>query len=103
MQISEVSVKVCFVGPPRQSVRGFGARNERLERLPADQLQLALEDLEASLAKTEAAEPMRGCNPGSSSWMGDFPVRTSSEGCALRKQPNASVVTWTRCALRSRS
>jgi transposase len=34
----------------------FGARNERLERLPADQLQLALEDIEASLAKTEAAE-----------------------------------------------
>jgi transposase len=34
----------------------FGARSERLERLPADQLQLALEDIEASLAKTEAAE-----------------------------------------------
>ena len=34
----------------------FGARNERLERLPADQLQLALEDIEASLAKTAAAE-----------------------------------------------
>jgi len=34
----------------------FGARNERLERLPADQLQLALEDIEASLAKTEATE-----------------------------------------------
>jgi transposase len=37
----------------------FGARNERLERLPADQLQLALEDIEASLAKTEAAEEKR--------------------------------------------
>src|SRR5271170_3089348 len=34
----------------------FGARSERLERLPADQLQLALEDIEASLAKTEAIE-----------------------------------------------
>src|SRR5579864_1817122 len=34
----------------------FGARNERLDRLPADQLQLALEDIEASLAKTEAVE-----------------------------------------------
>jgi transposase len=34
----------------------FGARNERLERLPADQLQLVLEDIEASLAKNEAAE-----------------------------------------------
>src|SRR5271155_317231 len=34
----------------------FGARNERLERLPADQLQLALEDIEASIAKTEATE-----------------------------------------------
>ena len=34
----------------------FGARNERLERLPPDQLQLALEDIEASLAKTEATE-----------------------------------------------
>jgi transposase len=37
----------------------FGARNERLERLPADQLQLALEDIEASIAKTEAAEEKR--------------------------------------------
>ncbi len=34
----------------------FGARSERLERVPADQLQLALEDIEASLAKTEATE-----------------------------------------------
>jgi transposase len=34
----------------------FGAKNERLERLPADQLQLALEDIEASLAKSEATE-----------------------------------------------
>jgi transposase len=34
----------------------FGARSERLERLPADQLQLALEDIEASLAKTQAVE-----------------------------------------------
>jgi transposase len=34
----------------------FGARSERLDRLPADQLQLALEDIEASLAKTEAIE-----------------------------------------------
>ena len=34
----------------------FGARNERLDRLPADQLQLALEDIEAALAKTEATE-----------------------------------------------
>jgi hypothetical protein len=34
----------------------FGARSERLERLPADQLQLALEDIEASMAKTEATE-----------------------------------------------
>src|ERR1700733_4066533 len=37
----------------------FGARNERLERLPADQLQLALEDIEASIAKTEAAGEKR--------------------------------------------
>src|SRR5580692_4804523 len=37
----------------------FGARNERLERLPADQLQLALEDIEASIAKTEATEEKR--------------------------------------------
>ena len=34
----------------------FGARSERLDRLPADQLQLALEDIEASLAKTQAIE-----------------------------------------------
>ena len=34
----------------------FGARSERLDRLPADQLQLALEDIEASLAKAEAIE-----------------------------------------------
>jgi transposase len=34
----------------------FGARSERLERLPADQLQLALEDIEAALAKTPAIE-----------------------------------------------
>src|SRR5271154_4704167 len=34
----------------------FGARSERLDRLPADQLQLALEDIEASLAKTHAIE-----------------------------------------------
>ena len=37
----------------------FGARNERLERLPAEQLQLALEDIEASIAKTEAIEEKR--------------------------------------------
>jgi len=34
----------------------FGARNERLDRLPPDQLQLALEDIEVSIAKTEANE-----------------------------------------------
>jgi transposase len=34
----------------------FGARNERLDRLPADQLRLALEDIESSLAKNEAVE-----------------------------------------------
>ena len=32
----------------------FGARSEKLERLPADQLQLALEDLEAGSARNEA-------------------------------------------------
>ena len=37
----------------------FGARSERLDRLPADQLQLALEDIEASLAKNEAVEEKR--------------------------------------------
>jgi transposase len=37
----------------------FGARNERLARLPADQLQLALEDIEVSLAKAEAIEVKR--------------------------------------------
>ena len=34
----------------------FGARNERLDRLPADQLRLALEDIEVSLAKDAATE-----------------------------------------------
>jgi transposase len=34
----------------------FGARNERLERLPPDQLRLALEDIEVSIAKNEANE-----------------------------------------------
>jgi transposase len=34
----------------------FGARNERLEHLPPDQLRLALEDIEVSIAKTEANE-----------------------------------------------
>jgi len=41
----------------------FGARNERLERLPADQLQLALEDIEASLAKNEAVEEKKARLP----------------------------------------
>src|SRR5215510_12722607 len=35
MQISEVSFKVCFVGPPRQPVHsGCGIALEREERLP---------------------------------------------------------------------
>jgi hypothetical protein len=35
MQISEVSVKVCFVGPPRQSINaGGGIAFERKERHP---------------------------------------------------------------------
>jgi transposase len=36
--------------------RTYGARSEKLEKLPADQLQLALEDLEAGIARKEAAE-----------------------------------------------
>jgi hypothetical protein len=42
----------------------FGARNERLERLPADHLRLALEDIEASLAKNEAIEEKKPRLPG---------------------------------------
>ena len=35
MQISEVSVKVCFIGPPRQPVHArCGIAFEREERLP---------------------------------------------------------------------
>jgi transposase len=34
----------------------FGAKSERLEKLPEDQLQLALEDIEVSIAKNEAEE-----------------------------------------------
>jgi transposase len=41
----------------------FGARNERLDRLPADQLQLVLEDIEASLAKAEAIEEKKEPRP----------------------------------------
>jgi len=36
--------------------RVYGARSEQLEKLPADQLQLALEDLEVAAARKEAAE-----------------------------------------------
>jgi transposase len=36
--------------------RAYGARSEQLEKLPADQLQLALEDLETGIARTQAAE-----------------------------------------------
>jgi transposase len=36
--------------------RAYGAKSEKLERLPPDQLQLALEDLEAGIARKEAAE-----------------------------------------------
>jgi len=36
--------------------RAYGAKSEKLETLPADQLQLALEDLEAGIARKEAAE-----------------------------------------------
>ena len=36
--------------------RAYGARSEQLEKLPADQLQLALEDLEIANASKEAAE-----------------------------------------------
>ena len=34
----------------------YGARSEKLARLPTDQLQLALEDIEAAMAKREAEE-----------------------------------------------
>ena len=36
--------------------RAYGSKSEKLEKLPADQLQLALEDLEAGNARDEAAE-----------------------------------------------
>jgi len=34
----------------------FGARSEKLDKLPADQLKLALEDMESGIARREAAE-----------------------------------------------
>src|SRR6516165_1616547 len=34
----------------------YGSRSERLSKLPAEQLALALEDIEQALAKSEAAE-----------------------------------------------
>lgn len=39
-----------------RKVQGFEAKSERLARLDADQLSLALEDLEQAIAKTEAIE-----------------------------------------------
>jgi len=36
--------------------RTYGSKSEKLEKLPPDQLQLALEDLEAGIAREEAAE-----------------------------------------------
>jgi transposase len=39
-----------------RKAQGFDAKSERLSKLPPDQLQLALEDIEASIAKNEALE-----------------------------------------------
>jgi transposase len=39
-----------------RKVQGFDAKSERLSRLPPDQLQLALEDIEQTIAKNEAIE-----------------------------------------------
>jgi Transposase C of IS166 homeodomain len=36
--------------------KAYGSKSEKLEKLPADQLQLALEDLEAGIARDEATE-----------------------------------------------
>jgi hypothetical protein len=49
----------------------FGARSERLDRLAADQLQLALEDIEASLAGPRRSR------------------RRKSPGCHARRRANA--------------
>ncbi|MBU6299453.1 MAG: IS66 family transposase [Alphaproteobacteria bacterium] len=39
-----------------RKAQGFEAKSERLAKLPADQLNLALEDIEQAIAKTEAIE-----------------------------------------------
>jgi transposase len=39
-----------------RKAQGFDAKSERLSKLPPDQLQLALEDIELSIAKNEAIE-----------------------------------------------
>ena len=39
-----------------RKAQGFDAKSERLSNLPADQLQLALEDIEQTIAKNEAVE-----------------------------------------------
>jgi hypothetical protein len=53
-----------------RKAQGFEAKSERLAKLQPDQLNLALEDLEQAIAKTEATEekrnpPMRRGNGGS--------------------------------------
>ena len=54
-----------------RKAQGFEAKSERLAKLHPDQLNLALEDLEQAIAKTEAIEektqepPMRRGNGGS--------------------------------------
>jgi transposase len=45
-----------------RKAQGFDAKSERLSRLPPDQLQLALEDIEQTIAKDEAVEEKKAPN-----------------------------------------
>ena len=45
-----------------RKAQGFDAKSERLAKLPPDQLQLALEDIEQAIAKNEAVEEKKTAN-----------------------------------------
>ncbi len=73
-----------------RKAQGFEAKSERLAKLQPDQLNLALEDLEQAIAKTEATEekthpPMRRGNGGSRRAAGPFAAH-SRDGCAGRHE-----------------
>lgn len=52
-RVSELNARLCQL---LRKAQGFEAKSERLARFDADQLSLALEDLEQAIAKAEAIE-----------------------------------------------